>query len=119
LRAHSLAAPWFLTLETVTGTVRGSNPHSYAGIDALHAVFPLGLRAVTDEELQACAYERRGSLVNAAETAGQLWSEHWRWFTRGAAIIVLIATGVGGPVGLRLIAAVIDARSLSLSKGGG
>lgn len=79
------------------------NPYSYAGNDPLHAIDPLGLRPVTEDELTAYRESNNGALA----AAGDWMSENWEYVVAGAAIVVgvgLMFTGVGGPAGLALMA---------------
>ncbi|HET8970953.1 MAG TPA: EndoU domain-containing protein [Candidatus Nanopelagicales bacterium] len=115
-RVYDPASRGFLTTdphEPTTGAGWSANPYSYAGNDPLHALDPTGLRPVTDNELQAYRDSNGiGGTLNNAWNATTDWLSHnWEYVAGGAAIIaggVLIATGVGGPVGLMLISAGAD-----------
>jgi YD repeat-containing protein len=82
-----------------------------AGNDPLHAVDPLGLAPVSDAELQAYAAAEQGPLARAAAAAGDWFQDNWEYVAGGAMVVaggVLLATGVGGPVGAMLISAGAD-----------
>jgi hypothetical protein len=69
------------------------------------------LSPVTDAELKAYANSLQGPLTKAAGAVGHWFSENWEYVAGGAMVIaggVLLATGVGGPVGGMLIAAGAD-----------
>jgi RHS repeat-associated protein len=83
-------------LPPVSGTGWSANPYAFAGNDPLHALDPTGLRPVTDEELQTYIAENTG---------------HWEYVAAAGMVIaggVLVATGVGGPLGGALIGAGLD-----------
>jgi RHS repeat-associated protein len=91
-------------LAPVLGAGWAGNPYSYAGNDPLHALDPLGLRPTTDADLDAYAKANQGALADA----GDWWGENWEYVAAGAAIVsgvALMATGVGGPVGMVIIGA--------------
>ncbi|QWL29793.1 hypothetical protein E2R34_02845 [Rathayibacter toxicus] len=94
-------------LESVVGSGWVGNPYSYAGNDPLHAVDPWGLRPVTDEELRV--YREGNNGVFAAQWD---WScKNWE-YAAGVAMVgaggFLMATGIGGPLGVMLIGAGVD-----------
>ncbi|PPI48668.1 type IV secretion protein Rhs [Rathayibacter toxicus] len=94
-------------LEPVVGSGWVGNPYSYAGNDPLHAVDPWGLRPVTDEELRV--YREGNNGVFAAQWD---WScKNWE-YAAGVAMVgaggFLMATGIGGPLGVMLIGAGVD-----------
>nr|WP_254456358.1 DUF6531 domain-containing protein [Paeniglutamicibacter quisquiliarum] len=109
-RAYDPATRGFLSvdpLDPVAGAGWASNPYSYAGNDPLHAIDPLGLRPVTEAELAAYRESNNGALA----AAGDWMSENWEYVAGGAMVVaggVLMATGVGGPVGMALIGAGAD-----------
>ena len=124
-RAYDPAARGFLSVDPlapVTGSGWSANPYSYAGNDPLHAVDPLGLSPVSDAELQAYADGLQGPIASGASAAwdwtksaaSSAWDwtkDNWEYIAGGAAIVaggVLMATGVGGPAGMMLIAAGAD-----------
>ncbi len=100
-------------IEPTTGAGWSGNPYSYAGNDPLHAVDPTGLHPVTDAELQAYRDSNGiGGTLKSAWNATTNWVSHnWEYIAGGAMVIaggVLIATGVGGPVGMMLVSAGAD-----------
>ena len=124
-RAYDPVARGFLSVDPLapaTGSGWTANPYSYAGNDPLHAVDPLGLAPVSDADLQAYADGLQGPLASgfsaawdwttsAASTAWDWTKNNWEYIAGGAAIVaggVLMATGVGGPAGMMLIAAGAD-----------
>ncbi|MGM1017038.1 MAG: RHS repeat-associated core domain-containing protein, partial [Actinomycetota bacterium] len=110
-RVYDPVARGFLSVDplpAVTGAAWGGNPYSYAGNDPLHAVDPLGLAPITDEELRGYADSLQGPLAQAAGAVGHWWNENWEYVAGGAMVVaggVMMATGVGGPVGMMLIGA--------------
>ncbi|BAK34420.1 hypothetical protein MLP_14060 [Microlunatus phosphovorus NM-1] len=115
-RVYDPASRGFLStdpLDPITGAGWAANPYAYAGNDPLHALDPTGLRPVTDAELQGYRDSSGlGGALNSAWNATTDWmSKNWEYVVGGAAIIaggVLMATGVGGPVGMMLISAGAD-----------
>ncbi|MDI3241319.1 hypothetical protein QK292_07515 [Arthrobacter sp. AL08] len=68
---------------------------------------PTGLRPLTGEELKAYDGSSRGAFA----AAGNWLGENWEYLAGGAMVIaggVMIATGVGGPVGMMLVGAGAD-----------
>jgi RHS repeat-associated protein len=109
-RVYDPAVRGFLTtdpLPAVVGAGWAGNPYSYAGNDPLHAVDPYGLRPMTDAELHAYADSRVGAFAQTGAAIGHWWSENWEYVAAGAMIVAGVAlmfTGVGGPVGIALMA---------------
>ncbi|MGW9404050.1 DUF6531 domain-containing protein [Arthrobacter sp. NPDC055585] len=110
-RAYDPRARGFLStdpLAPVLGAGWDGNPYSYAGNNPLNATDPTGLRPLTDEELKAYDGSSKGFLANAAAAAGEWWDNNWEYVVAGAAVVAgvaLMATGIGGPVGVALIGA--------------
>jgi len=106
-RVYDPAARGFLSVDPlapVLGAGWSGNPYSYAGNDPLHAVDPLGLKPATDADLQAYRDAHQGVFG----AVGSWWKDNWEYVAAGAAIvggIALMATGVGGPAGIALMAA--------------
>ncbi|WP_187978214.1 DUF6531 domain-containing protein [Mycetocola sp. JXN-3] len=113
-RAYDPAARGFLSqdpLTAVTGAAWSANPYSYAGNDPLHALDPLGLAPVSDAELAGYANSLQGPLAKAAGEVGHWFQDNWEYVAGGAMVVAggfLMATGVGGPVGMMLIGAGAD-----------
>ncbi|KTS06131.1 DUF6531 domain-containing protein [Microbacterium testaceum] len=113
-RAYDPTTRGFLSTDPLTapaGAAWSANPYSFAGNDPLHAVDPLGLQPVTDEQLTAYANAHQGALATAGNAIGEWWNENWEYVAGGAMVIaggVMIATGVGGPIGAALIGAGAD-----------
>ncbi|HLS03066.1 MAG TPA: RHS repeat-associated core domain-containing protein, partial [Beutenbergiaceae bacterium] len=115
-RIYDPATHAFLTvdpLEPLIGAVWAGNPYAFAGNNPLHALDPLGLRPVSDEELQAYNDCNQGALAKARDWVGN----NWEYIAGGAMIAVgvgLMLTGIGGPVG----AVVMGAASGAFTAGG-
>ncbi|WZH36376.1 MAG: DUF6531 domain-containing protein [Microbacterium enclense] len=113
-RAYDPTTRGFLSTDPITapaGAAWAANPYSFAGNDPLHATDPLGLQPVTDEQLTAYATAHQGALATAGNAIGEWWNENWEYVAGGAMVIaggVMIATGVGGPIGAALIGAGAD-----------
>ncbi|WP_394251280.1 DUF6531 domain-containing protein [Arthrobacter pityocampae] len=109
-RAYDPATRGFLStdpLAPVLGAGWDGNPYAYAGNNPLNTTDPTGLRPLTDDELKA--YD--GSAGGAMAAAGDWLGDNWEYLAGGAMVIaggVLIATGVGGPVGMALVGAGAD-----------
>lgn len=109
-RAYDPVARGFLSVDPLApalGAGWSGNPYAFAGNDPLHAVDPHGLAPVTDAELQEYADGLQGPLASAAGAVGDWWSDNWEYVAAGAAVVggvALMATGVGGPAGLALMA---------------
>lgn len=104
-RVYDPASRGFLStdpLPPVLGAGWDGNPYTYAGNNPLGMVDLTGLRPITDHDLK-----------EFDSHAGS----HWEYIVAGVAIVVgvaLIATGVGGPLGVL----VIGAASGALRSGG-
>ncbi|GAA1496879.1 DUF6531 domain-containing protein [Paeniglutamicibacter kerguelensis] len=109
-RAYDPLTRGFLSvdpLDPVIGAGWAGNPYSYAGNDPLHAIDPLGLSAVSEADMQAYRDGNNGALA----TAGDWMADNWEYFAGGAMVVgggILMATGVGGPLGMALIAGGAD-----------
>ncbi len=92
-------------LAPVLGAGWAGNPYSFAGNDPLNQSDPWGLKPVTDKELQAYRDSNNGALADAASAVTDWVGDNWEYIAAGAMIVAgvaLMATGVGGPVGLAL-----------------
>jgi len=113
-RAYDPTTRGFLSTDPITapaGAAWSANPYSFAGNDPLHATDPLGLQPVTDEQLTAYANAHQGALATAGNAISEWWNDNWEYVAGGAMVIaggVMIATGVGGPIGAALIGAGAD-----------
>jgi RHS repeat-associated protein len=89
----------------VPGTAWAANPYHYAANNPIAMADPLGLRPVTEAELQEY---RDGMNRNVWQQAGDFVSDNWEYIAAGAMIVVgvgLMFTGVGGPAGVAIMAA--------------
>ncbi len=108
-RVYDPASRGFLSVDPLDahlGAGWAGNPYSYAGNDPLHALDPLGLEALTDEDLRA---------YNAANNTGlgavKRWATDHAYIVGGVMVVagvLMVATGVGGPAGMMLISAGAD-----------
>jgi RHS repeat-associated protein len=98
-RAYDPASRAFIApdpLPPVAGTAYAANPYHYAGNDPLNQADPLGRRPVTDQELREIR-DRMGQ---------NFFARNADYIIAGALIvggIVVMATGVGGPIGAAMI----------------
>jgi RHS repeat-associated protein len=111
-RAYEPASRSFLQpdpLPPVPGTACAANPYHYAANNPVGLSDPLGLRPISDAELQ----EHRDRMNrNVFEQVGHFVAEHKDYIIAGALVVgggLLMATGVGGPVGMALIGAGVSA----------
>ena len=91
-------------LPSVPGTPWAANPYAYAGNDPIGSLDPLGLRPVTEAEL---AKYREQIGRNVFERAADWAQDNWEYIAAGAMVVAgvaLMATGVGGPAGVALMA---------------
>jgi RHS repeat-associated protein len=109
-RAYDPASRGFLStdpLAPVLGAGWDGNPYAYAGNNPLNTTDPTGLRPLTDGELQAYDSSARGAMAATGEWLGN----NWEYLAGGAMVIAggaLMATGVGGPLGMALVGAGVD-----------
>ncbi len=92
-------------LPAVPGTGCAANPYNYAANDPVGRLDPVGLRPVTEAELQEY---RDGMNRNVWQQAGDFVTDNWEYIAAGAMIVggvALMFTGVGGPAGVALMAA--------------
>ena len=111
-RVYDSSARGFLSvdpMDSTPGSGWAGNPYSYAGNDPVHAVDPAGLKPVTDSEL---AKYRSSNGIGGTWNAVKSWTKNnWEYIAGGAMVIggvALMATGVGGPVGMMLVSAGAD-----------
>jgi RHS repeat-associated protein len=106
-RVYDPATRAFLSrdpLPGVPGTSWFANPYQYGGNNPLGLADPLGLRPVTDKELDAYRDQMASPLQKATEWVG----DNWEYIAAGVAIVAgvgLMFTGIGGPAGVALLAA--------------
>ena len=87
------------------GVLWASNPYGYAANNPLVFSDPAGYKPVTDSQLRAYNQNRARS---GMAVAGDFVSDNWEYVAAAAAIaggVALMATGVGGPAGIALMAA--------------
>ena len=90
-----------------------TNPYAYAGNDPIHAVDPAGLSPVTDQQLAEYRSSNGigGTFHSVTGAVGHWCKNNWEYVAGGAMVVgggLLIATGVGGPVGMMLVSAGAD-----------
>ncbi len=86
-RAYDPATRGFLSVdarEALTGAGWAGNPYSFAGNDPLHALDPMGLSPVTDEQLRAYNAANGGFGDTAA---GQWLKNNWEYVAGGAMVL--------------------------------
>ncbi|MDR0416130.1 MAG: hypothetical protein LBH76_02215, partial [Propionibacteriaceae bacterium] len=108
LSTDPLAAP--------PGAPWAGDPYGYAGGDPVNRVDPWGLSPVSAADFghyrDQYSSGLAGMLGQAALAAGAWLHDNWEYVAAGAMAVaggVLMATGVGGPVGMTLIGAGADA----------
>ncbi|QBR92690.1 DUF6531 domain-containing protein [Nocardioides euryhalodurans] len=97
-RVYDPSSRGFLSVDPVTTTAGAGwahNPYSYAGNDPLHALDPLGLDPLTDEDLRAYNASHNGFTTMAATVADRVTSKE---FLIGAGLTALGAAAMFVPV---------------------
>ena len=87
----------------VPGTAWAANPYHYAANNPIGLSDPLGLRPITDAELQKY---RDQMDRNIWERGVDFVADNWEYIAAGAMVvagIAVMATGVGGPIGAAMI----------------
>ena len=118
-RVYDPASRGFLStdpLEPALGTTGWGNPYAFAGNDPRNASDPWGLAPVSDADLQAYRDSNNGSLRNAASAATTWVKDNWEYIAAGALIVggvLVMATGVGGPIGAAMIGGALMSGGLS------
>ena len=114
-RVYDSTARGFLSVDPIDNLTQSfeNNPYAYAGNDPIHAVDPAGLSPVTDQQLAEYRSSNGigGALHSAAGAVGHWFNNNWEYVAGAAMVVgggVLIATGVGGPVGMMLVSAGAD-----------
>ena len=103
-RVYDPATRGFLTtdpLEAPAGAAWAANPYEYAGNNPLSMLDPTGLKPVTDPAILAQFGQEHTTWLG----------ENWEYVAGGAMVVAggaLMATGVGGPVGMMLVSAGAD-----------
>ena len=117
-RVYDPASRGFLTQDPLAappGAAWANNPYAYAGNDPINRTDPWGLSPVSVDDF--AHYRDRfpsgiaGTLDDAYHATTGWLGDHWEYIAGGAMVIaggLMMATGVGGPVGLALISAGAD-----------
>ena len=114
-RVYDSTARGFLSVDPIDNLTQTfeNNPYTYAGNDPVHAVDPAGLSPVTDQQLADYRSSNGigGTFHSVTGAVGHWFKNNWEYVAGGAMVVgggVLIATGVGGPVGMMLVSAGAD-----------
>lgn len=113
-RCYDSATRSFLSTDPrpgVPGDPFAANPYHYAGNNPVGAVDPFGLSPMSEADLaayrEAAASNGLFDHVDAAWDATTSWvGDNWEYIAAGAMIVggvVVMATGVGGPIGAAMI----------------
>lgn len=100
-RAYEPATRGFLSadpLPPVWGTAWSANPYHFAGDDPIGRLDPLGLRPLTDADMEAFRQQLSGGVTGFV-------ADNWDYIAAGAMVIAgvaLMATGAGGAAGVAL-----------------
>ena len=114
-RVYDSNARGFLSVDPIDNLTQTfeTNPYTYAGNDPIHAVDPAGLSPVTDQQLAEYRSSNGigGTFHSVTGAVGHWFKNNWEYVAGGAMVVgggVLIATGVGGPLGMMLVSAGAD-----------
>jgi len=105
-------------LPSLPGMAAAGNPYHYAANNPIGLSDPLGLHPVSDADL---AKYRDQMGRNFVEQAGDFVSENIDYIAAGALVVggaALMVTGVGGPLGMAMIGAGVDAGIQKFTTGG-
>lgn len=115
-RAYDPASRLFLSTDPVAGTPGdpfSAHPYHYAGNDPVGSLDPLGLRPISEAEL---ADYRRAASRNLWDRSVDWVDDNWEYLAAGALIVggvLVMATGVGGPIGAAMIGGALLSGGLS------